>query len=100
MQLLSMMCPAAQALGRYLLQDVDRGRFAGEAFIACQQLHSPTDYAVLTAGHLLCIHSPGLRFLPSLNYCIALEDILLLRRCACACPATPGHCWECVSVND
>ena len=69
-----------QAIGRYLLQDVDRGRFAKERFISCQQLVPSTDFAVLTSLHLLSIHSPGLRFLPSLNYCVALEDIIFLRR--------------------
>lgn len=74
-----------QAIGRYLLQDVDGGRFCKEHFIACQQLLPASDFAVLTASHLLSIHSPGLRFLPSLIYSVALEDIVFLRRYLLSC---------------
>lgn len=74
-------CRTSQAIGRYLLQDVDRSRFAQERFLLCQQLASSMDFAVLTAAHLLSIHSPGLRFLPSLTYAVALEDVIFIRRC-------------------
>ena len=67
-------------MGRYLLGDVDRRRFAQESFRLCQQLVPAAEFAVLTNCHLLSINSTGLRFLPSLNYAVVLADVLFVRR--------------------
>lgn len=67
-------------MGRYLLGDVDRRRFAQESFLLCQQLVPAAEFIVLTKRHLLSINSTGLRFLPSLNYAVALADVIFLRR--------------------
>lgn len=77
-----MLYAAVQAIGRYLLQDVEGGKYAYHPYVACVQLQPGTEFAVLTASHLLCIHSPGLHFLPSLMYAVALEDVTFLQRCA------------------
>ncbi|KAK9798969.1 hypothetical protein WJX73_003190 [Symbiochloris irregularis] len=69
----------SEAMGRYLLGDVDKRRFAQESFLLCQQLSHVTEFAVLTSCHLLSITSAGLRFLPSLNYSVALQDIIFVR---------------------
>lgn len=69
-------------MGRYLLLNVEGGKFLAEGFRACQQLQAASDFAVLTGHHLLCIMSPGLRFLPLLKWQVPLEGIILVQRCA------------------
>ena len=79
-----------QAMGRYLLLIVEGGKYQAEGFRACQALQAASEFAVLTGHHLLCVTSPGLRFLPLLKWQVALEGVILVQRyasCPCACSA-------------
>ena len=93
-------------MGRYLLLNVEGGRFQGEGFCACQQLQAPSEFALLTGHHLLCLSSAGLRFLPLLKWPMPLEGIILVQRwvpgdsklesqhCVTASPVAEQACVE------
>ena len=69
-----------QAMGRYLLLNLEAGSFLGEGFVACQQLHSPAEYVIVTLQRVLVVQSPGLRFLPLLRWHMLLADVILITR--------------------
>ena len=71
-----------QAMGRYLLLNLEGGAFATEGFTACQETASTEEYAIVTQQHVLVVHSPGLRFLPTLRWQMDLGDLILASRCA------------------
>ena len=88
-----------QAMGRYLLLIVEGGKYQAEGFRACQELQAASEFAVLTGHHLLCVTSPGLRFLPLLKWQVALEGVILVQRyascpCACSAPAISSRCSQ------
>ena len=72
----------AQAMGRYLLLNLEGGSYGAEGFVACQQLQSQAEYAILTMQRVLVVQSPGLRFLPILKWQLLLDNLILITRCA------------------
>ena len=69
-----------QAVGRYLLNEVEGGVHSSEEFLICRQHEDNNEFTILTASHVLCICWPGLRFFASLKFCICVRDILHTRR--------------------
>ena len=78
-------------MGRYLLLIVEGGKYQAEGFRACQELQAASEFAVLTGHHLLCVTSPGLRFLPLLKWQVALEGVILVQRYASCLSACSAH---------
>ena len=70
-----------QAIGRYLVAEIDTGAFSMEEFLLCRQLSSEVEFAVLTQRRLLLVSWPGLRFLPLIVWAVDVDDILHVRRC-------------------
>lgn len=91
----------AQAMGRALLLDLERGRFASAPFLLCRRLCASAPpsaaaalgpassssaggaelFALLTRRHLLCVAAaPNLASAPALRWSVALEDLFSLHR--------------------